>query len=77
MKRRLTGRVISDKSSKTIVVVVHSMRVHPIYKKSVRRTKKYHVHDENEIAPLHSTVAFLESRPYSRMKRWVLEEVLS
>lgn len=69
-KRVLTGRVVSDKMEKTVVVTVQSLRRHRLYQRIMRRTKKYMVHDEtNECRP-GDLVRIQESRPISRHKHW-------
>jgi small subunit ribosomal protein S17 len=73
-KRILQGVVVSDKMDKTIVVQVERRVMHPIYKKFVRRTKKYAAHDETNAHKVGETVRIQECRPISKRKRW---EVLS
>ncbi|MSR66353.1 MAG: 30S ribosomal protein S17 [Pedosphaera sp.] len=75
--KELTGKVVSDKMSKTIVVRVVRRFQHPIFKKVVTETKKYYAHDEKELAGAGDTVTIKESRPLSRTKRWTLVQVLS
>lgn len=70
------GRVVGDKMEKTIVVAVESQRRHAIYNKLVRRTRNFKVHDEDSTAHLGDTVRIVESRPYSKQKRWRLDVVL-
>ncbi len=74
-KRTLTGDVISDKTSKTIVVKVERKTMHPKYNKFVTTSKKYHVHDEKEQATVGNTVTIIESKPYSKLKRWELVSI--
>lgn len=74
-KRTLTGEVVSDKTSKTLVVKVERKTMHPKYNKFVTKTKKYHVHDEKEQASLGQTVTIIESKPYSKLKRWELVSI--
>ena len=69
-KRILTGTVVSDKMDKTIVVKVERRYQHPIYKKYIRRSKKYHAHDENNQCKIGDTVSIRECRPLSKLKRW-------
>ena len=71
-KRVLQGVVVSDKQSKTIVVKVERRFTHPVLKKTVRRSKNYHAHDENNAAKVGDVVSIEESRPYSKLKTWVL-----
>ncbi len=75
-RRRLTGVVTSDKMDKTVVVSVERRYRHPLYKKVVSVTKKYMAHDENNDCRLGDRVSIVESRPYSRRKRWAVEEIL-
>jgi small subunit ribosomal protein S17 len=75
-RRRLTGRVVSDKMDKTVVVAVETTGQHRLYGKVIRTTKKYLAHDESNAIPVGSTVRIIESRPLSKRKRWVVEEVL-
>ena len=71
-KRVLQGVVVSDKQDKTVVVKVERRFTHPVLKKTVRRTKNYHAHDENNSAKVGDTVLIEESRPISKLKQWVL-----
>lgn len=71
------GVVVSDKMQKTVVVAVESQFRHPLYKKSVRRVKRYMAHDEAEECRLGDRVRILESRPLSRRKRWRVVEIIS
>ncbi len=64
------GVVVSDKAHKTIVVKVERRLAHPLYGKGVARTKKYHVHDENNEYKVGDTVRITETRPISKTKRW-------
>ncbi|MDX1717339.1 MAG: 30S ribosomal protein S17 [Anderseniella sp.] len=70
-KRVLQGVVVSDKNDKTIVVLVERRFTHPVMKKTVRRTKKYHAHDENNTAKAGDVVRIEECRPMSRSKTWM------
>jgi small subunit ribosomal protein S17 len=74
-KRTLTGEVVSDKTSKTIVVKVERKTMHPKYNKFVTTSKKFHVHDEKEQASMGQTVTIIESKPYSKLKRWELVSI--
>lgn len=71
-KRKLTGVVVSDKSTKTIVVKVDRKTMHPKYHKFVTQSKKFHAHDEKEQAKIGDAVTIIESRPRSALKRWEL-----
>ena len=75
-KRTLNGRVSSDKMDKTATVMVERLERHPIYGKYVRRSTKYHVHDENNECRIGDLVAIQECRPISRTKSWKLVRVL-
>ena len=71
-KRILQGVVVSDKQDKTVTVKVERRFTHPVLKKTVRRTKNYHAHDEGNLAKVGQTVSIEESRPFSKTKTWVL-----
>ncbi len=71
-KRILEGVVVSDKMDKTIVVEVERRVQHPVYKKFIRRSKRYHAHDESNAVKAGETVRIIESRPLSKTKRWVV-----
>ncbi|HVM40452.1 MAG TPA: 30S ribosomal protein S17 [Acidimicrobiia bacterium] len=70
------GTVVSAKPDKTVVVEVTDRVSHPRYQKIVRRTKKYHVHDESNDANEGDVVRIQETRPLSKLKRWRLVEVV-
>ena len=76
-KRRLVGVVVSDKMQKTIVVEIERQIRHPVYKKVVRRSKKYKAHDEAGSAKQGDTVQIVEHNPISKTKRWMLEKVIA
>ena len=71
-KRILQGVVVSDKNDKTIVVKVERRLLHPVFKKTVRLSKKYHAHDEKNEAKIGEIVRIEETRPSSKLKRWAL-----
>lgn len=71
-----TGRVVSDKMQKTVVVVVEDISAHPLYGRRLRRTKRLKVHDEASAAHVGDTVRVEETRPLSHDKHWRLLEVL-
>ena len=71
-KRILQGVVVSDKNDKTIVVQVERRYTHPLFKKTVRRSKKYHAHDEGNVFKIGDQVDIIESAPISKNKRWVV-----
>src|SRR3546814_12523183 len=75
-KRVLTGTVVSDKGDKTVVVKVERKVKHPLYGKIIRRSKKYHAHDEDNSIKAGETVRIEETKPYSKLKTWkVLDKV--
>lgn len=71
-KRILQGVVVSDKNDKTVVVQVERRFTHPVMKKTVRSTKKYHAHDENNVCKEGDTVRIQECPPISRKKKWTV-----
>ncbi|WP_342642008.1 30S ribosomal protein S17 [Rhodoligotrophos ferricapiens] len=73
-KRILQGVVVSDKNDRTIVVQVERRFTHPLFKKTVRRSKKFHAHDENRSAKVGDIVRIQECRPISKLKTWTLIE---
>jgi len=77
-KRRKTriGIVASDKMDKTITVAVERKVKHPIYGKFVKKTTKFHAHDEQSNAGIGDTVRIMETRPLSKTKRWRLVEII-
>ncbi|MCL6548097.1 MAG: 30S ribosomal protein S17 [Alicyclobacillus sp.] len=70
------GKVVSDKMDKTIVVAVEERKLHPLYGKTVRRTKKFKAHDEHNEARVGDTVRIMETRPLSKEKCWRLVEII-
>jgi small subunit ribosomal protein S17 len=75
-RRRLVGRVVSDKMQKTVTVAIERRTTHPVYGKVIKFTKKVMAHDETDSVKTGSVVRIVESRPLSKSKRWVVEEVL-
>jgi len=73
-KRILQGTVVSDKQEKTIVVKVERRFTHPLLKKTVRRSKNYHAHDENKVFKVGDSVSIEETKPISKLKRWIVIE---
>ena len=69
-KKMLKGKVIRDKNEKTIVVLVKRRYSHAFFKKVVTSSKKYHVHDEKNIFKIGDDVKIIESKPFSKKKRW-------
>ncbi len=76
MRKTRHGVVVSDKMDKTCVVLITRQYAHTLYKKQVRRSKKYKVHDEQNDARIGDNVKIVECRPLSRDKRWRLVEIL-
>ncbi|MBT9315344.1 30S ribosomal protein S17 [Leptothoe spongobia] len=74
--KELTGRVVSDKMDKTVVVAVESRVSHPKYQKIVVRTKKYKAHDDSNECKAGDIVRIRETRPLSRTKCWVVADIL-
>lgn len=75
-KKVYTGKVVSDKMEKTVVVAIERKFQHPRYKKTVRRVTRFKAHDEQNMCKTGDTVSIIESRPLSRDKRWAVLEVL-
>ena len=71
-KRILQGVVVSDKQDKTVVVKVERQVMHPVYRKFIKRSKKYAAHDENNQFKIGDIVKIEESRPYSKTKAWTV-----
>ena len=76
LRKVRTGKVVSDKMDKTIVVAVEDHVKHPLYKKIVKRTYKLKAHDENNECNVGDTVRVMERRPVSKDKRWRLVEIV-
>ena len=76
LRKTRTGVVVSDKMEKSIVIAAKFKEMHPIYGKFVQKTKKYHVHDENNEAHMGDTVLIMETRPLSKTKRWRLVQII-
>lgn len=74
--RRLTGRVVSDRMEKSIVVMIERRERHPIYGKYMKRSTKLHAHDETNQASIGDLVSIEECRPISKKKAWTLVEVV-
>ncbi len=77
LRKTRTGRVVSDKMDKTIVVAVEDNVKHPLYNKIVKRTYKLKAHDEENSCQVGDVVKVMETRPLSKDKRWRLVEVIS
>lgn len=74
--RVLTGVVVSDKADKTIVVMVETLVKHPLFKKYIRRRKKFMAHDPQNDCGVGDTVSIIEHRPLSARKRWHLVKIM-
>ena len=75
-KKTFTGRVVSDKTDKTITVLIESYKVHPLYGKRVKYSKKYAAHDENNQAKVGDIVKVVATKPLSKTKRFSLVEIV-
>ncbi|MCG0276127.1 MAG: 30S ribosomal protein S17 [Thermosediminibacteraceae bacterium] len=76
-KRKVrTGVVVSNKMDKTIVVAVETLVRHPLYGKTIKRTKKFKAHDEHNQCQIGDVVKIMETRPLSKTKRWRLVEII-
>jgi small subunit ribosomal protein S17 len=76
LRKTRTGKVVSNKMDKTIVVVIQDNVKHPLYKKIVKRTVKFKAHDEKNECNIGDTVKIMETRPLSKDKRWRLVEIV-
>ena len=76
LRKRRSGRVVSDKMEKTIIVAVETKVRHPLYGKTIKTTTKFKVHDENNEAKINDIVSIMETRPLSKDKRWRLVEIV-
>jgi len=74
--KQMTGRVVSNKMDKTVVVAVDSVHRHPLYKHTIRTTKRYKAHDEQNACREGDTVRIVESRPLSKEKSWRVIEIM-
>jgi len=70
------GRVVSVAPSKTVVVLVERRVQHPVYKKYIRKRKKFYAHDENESVSLGDVIRIVSTRPLSKLKRWRVDKIL-
>ena len=76
LRKTRTGKVVSNKMDKTIVVAVENNVKHPLYNKIIKRTYKLKAHDENNECKIGDTVKVMETRPLSKDKRWRLVEIM-
>ena len=74
-KRILDGTVVRDKNNKTIVVLVKRRFAHPFFEKVITSSKKYHAHDENNSYKKGNTVTIQETKPISKLKSWIAQEI--
>ena len=74
--KTLIGTVVSDKMDKTVVVLVERLVKHPVYKKYIRRRKRFAAHDETNVCQVGDTVLIRQSRPISKHKHWRVSKVL-
>ena len=74
-KKELNGKVVKDKNNKTVVVLVKRRYLHPFFGKVITSSKKYHAHDEKNIFKIGDNVKIIESKPYSKNKRWEVHGV--
>lgn len=75
-KVQKVGRVVSNKAEKTIIVAVESLKMHRIYKRRYKQTKRFHAHDEENVCQIGDMVRIEECRPMSKLKRWRLIEIV-
>ena len=75
-RKQLTGKVVSNKMDKTVVVEIENIVMHPLYKKSVRRTKRIKSHDERNECSVGDIIRVEESMPLSKEKRYMLVEII-
>ncbi len=76
IKKVREGTVLSDKMDKTVVVAVGRLKKHQLYKKYIRRTKNYKVHDEKNECKVGDTIRFIDTRPISKDKKWKMVEII-
>ncbi|MEW5736941.1 MAG: 30S ribosomal protein S17 [Thermodesulfobacteriota bacterium] len=75
-RKRMIGTVVSDKMDKTVVVQIERMVMHPVYKKFIRRRKKYAAHDQENQCKIGDRVLITECRPLSKTKRWRISSIV-
>lgn len=76
MRKQRIGVVISDKMNKTRVVLVERLKMHPKYKKYIKARKKFYAHDENNQTKVGDVVLIEETRPLSKLKRWIIKQIV-
>jgi small subunit ribosomal protein S17 len=75
-KKIYSGKVVSDKMDKTVVIAVTRLYQHPVYKKTVKKVTKFKAHDEENRCKLGDTVSIVETKPLSKEKRWTVLEII-
>ncbi|MEO0254056.1 MAG: 30S ribosomal protein S17 [candidate division WOR-3 bacterium] len=75
-RKEFTGIVVSDKMDKTVVVLVERRVRHPLYKKEIKKRKKFYAHDEKNECKIGDKVRIMETRPLSKLKRWRVVEII-
>lgn len=75
-RKTIIGIVVSDKMDKTVVVAIEEHKEHPVYKKIIRRTKKYKAHDEENVCKVGDKVKLMETRPLSKDKNWRVVQII-
>lgn len=75
-KKIYTGKVVSDRMQKTVVVAVTRLYQHPVYKKTVKQVTKFKAHDEESRCKVGDTVSVIETRPLSKEKRWTVLDII-
>lgn len=75
-RKTMQGRVVSDAGQKAIIVEIETRKQHPLFKKMVKKSKRFMAHDENNECRVGDTVRIMETRPLSKRKRWRLVEVV-
>ena len=75
--KTMVGRIVRDKTAKTVIVEVESRRRHPLYKRVIRNVSRFMVHDEKDECRLGDTVEIVERRPLSHRKRWAVARILA
>jgi small subunit ribosomal protein S17 len=75
-RKTRVGKVVSDKGDKTIIVLIETTDTHPLYKKRIKKSKRFPAHDENNECRVGDTVRIMETRPLSKTKHWRLVEIV-
>ena len=76
LRKVRVGRVVSNKMNKTVVIAIEDNVKHPVYGKIIKRTLKVHAHDENNVCGIGDKVEIMETRPFSKTKRWRVVEII-